>query len=185
MEVQAFANIKHIKGGKLLSPHIHGLIVGHNIRELAEETARKREGRFQSRFEGMTAIDVDRLSTDIELAHAIAYMLKLSPYTKTYYRSPKGREYDNLHESEKGDRYIRYLRLMQIQSMLDLRRIVYAGGLLREIRAQGLRDVSSYLATKHVRGQSPVHPDGLPAFWEGLWEELREPRFKQPVIAYR
>lgn len=184
VEVQAFANIRHPKGGKLLTPHMHGIVIGHNIRQRAEQIAQGHQGRFVSRFPDMPAIDVDWLNDDVSLAYAVGYMLKLSPRTKTYYRSPKGREHDNLHESEAGDRYIRYTRLMQIQAMMDLRRIVYAGGLLRSVRGQALRDMAAHLKARHDPHNCPIHPDGIPHFLLSLNEELNESRFKLPLVLY-
>lgn len=184
VEVQAFANIRHEEGGKLLTPHIHGIVIGRNIRERAEAVAQGHQGRFVSRFSDMAPVAIDWINDDVSLAYAVCYMLKLSPRTKTYYRSPKGREHDNLHESEAGDRYIRYTRLMQIQAMMDLRRIVYAGGLLKSVRAQAFRDVAAHLKDQHDPHNRPIHPDGIPHFLLSLNEELNESRFKLPLVLY-
>jgi hypothetical protein len=91
----------------------------------------------------------------------------------------------NLHESEANDRYIRYLRMAQILSMMRVDRVTYAAGHGAAMRTDALREAKSWLRTGERDRRPPIHSNAVPNYWIDLWERLGTPRFKLPVIKYK
>lgn len=178
-DLQAFANIKHADGGKLLTLHIHSAIWGEELYD--EELQRAWEWRFQAMGPDVPSIRLDRVGPlPKDLAKLAGYALQPAYKCKTrYVHHTTGKV--NLHESEKGDRYIRYHRLFELQSMTNLRDWFDAGGeglaLLRHV-GKSVRHWAS-----EERGTPRIQADEIAKYWADYRNSRpNQRRFSAPLL---
>jgi hypothetical protein len=182
IEPQAFSNVRHESGGNLLSVHCH--FIGHGVSSMQAVESRRQtvSRRFKGRFEDVETVKIQRIGpTELDLARTVSYLLKAPRRSKTLYvHRISGR--GNLHESEANDRFIRYLRMVQILSSMRIDRIVYAANEGAGIRADALREARSWLRTGEGTRKPPVHSDAIEKYWLELWRRLDQSRYKLPVV---
>ena len=182
IELQVFANRKHRTGGKLLSPHVHAIIRGHHLMLLARSVSERWNRRLTASIQGAAAVQADLIrDTWLDLAHVVRYPYKAPHRCKTVYLNlAKNRV--NLHESEKGDRFVRYLRLFQILSLIEQRQLMFAGGAGVALHRWALDRVDRQLARANATfGEVMSLPD-VRAFWTNLMPRLGWGRFETPRI---
>ncbi len=184
-ETSAFANVGHPAGGKLLSPHVHLIAWGPDAERRHREITNSHAQRYATTFSGAPTIDTAIVGPDdIDLARLSGYMAKPASTCKTYYQSKDGTK-RNLHDSIKGDRFIRYLRMAEINSFLLIGNVVFAGGDGAALRAAICKSVTAQVAVKTVSGQELIHRDAIPHFWAELMPRIGEERFRLPFIRTR
>lgn len=179
-ELLAFTNVRHPAGGKLLSLHSHNIVWGKAPLPI-DQTARKWGGRFTTITAKVPGLVIDPIRPNlIDLARALRYPLKASYRCKTRYFNPTtGRE--NLHESEKGDRFIRYNRLFEILSNINLRRLLDAHGDGLEI----LETVGEQMRNwaRENAGTPEIGVDDIPTYWaKHRQAHYGQRRFQPPII---
>lgn len=186
-ELQAYANVRHPDGGKVLPLHVHAVCWGVGIRNKAEKAVGEHQKRYQPRFHGTPAIRLDWVgNTSLDLARVVTYPWKLSDRCKTYFQNDAANPTkSNLHESEANDRFVRFLRLLEIHSLMDINRGIYAGGEGRTIRLDCLREAKAWLANGQSLRPCPLHPDEILLFWAEFMPRIGEARFQLPLIKYR
>jgi hypothetical protein len=185
IELQTFANVHHETGGYLVSVHCHFIGYGIDARRKAETNWRGAARRFSSRLPGVEPLKIDWVGdTELDVARAVSYPWKPPLRSKTLYVSPDQAR-ANLHESEANDRFVRYLRMIEILSMLRTDRIVYGANHGASIRGDALREARSWLKTGERDRQPPIHSNAIPHYWIDLWQRLGESRFKLPLIKYK
>ena len=185
VELALFNSHKHPNGGRLMSPHTHALIWGPKVISTAERMASHFQLTLETNMTGATPIVVKPVDTDpVNLARMAAYLLKSPHKCKTFYPGTDANP-GNMHSSRKSDRYIRYLRLAEIRSMLSIDKVTFASGeglRLRSGIVQSLRILAKEQARKAPRR---FHPDEIQAFWCKLKIALGTTRFNMPVIKTR
>lgn len=185
-EIQAFLNVRHSSGGIVLTLHTHAICWGEDLGDRAENAVAAHQSRFRTRFPGVDPIRLDWIKGDrADLRRVAQYPWKLSDRCKTHYQNSRTNPtVSNLHESEKNDRKIRYLRLHQIHSAIEIDRLVFGSGEGQAIRAAALRSANHHLGQLRVSA-SPVHPDAVAHFWVDAMAKPDLTRFKLPFIKYR
>lgn len=185
-EIQAFANVRHPLGGVVLSLHTHAICWGEDIVDSAQTAVAAHQSRFRTRFLGAEPIRLDWVEdTAVSRRRVAQYPWKLSDRCKTHYQDDATNPTkSNLHESEANDRMVRYLRLQQIHSLIEIDRLIYGGGEGRGVRADALRSANQALSLLQV-GTPPVHPDAIAHFWVEAMSKPELARFKLPFIRYR
>jgi hypothetical protein len=179
-EIQPTANIPHLKGGKTIFFHVHGVIIGQELFDVADVVASRTNDRLGLTSTGLVPVYVSEpCREDLQLERACRYLFKLPSKQKTHYLNPEtGKQ--NLHESEKGDRYIRFERILELLSSLKLRDLVFAGGYLRDIKTTALHESASA-----CRGTSCLPNINLRKFWKTWRKETGTKRFRKPQIRGR
>lgn len=127
IEVQPCCNRNHQDGGKTHCWHVN--VIARADGPIVEQTVRKRLAKVFGEFVGeMPAVHIQPLNqTPDDIRRVIYYALKAPGKSKTVYVSKDGSR-TNMHESEKGDRYIRYGRLFEILSHIPLTSLIFGGG---------------------------------------------------------
>lgn len=161
-ELQAFANIKHVAGGKLLSLHIHAIVWGERAFDVQAALAAWTP-HFRAIDPAVPSIQIDPVGgRPKDLAKLAFYPLKAAYRCKTrFVHSVTGKA--NLHESEKGDRYIRYHRLFEILSHINLRKLFHGGGEGVDILAAIGKKMRSWARRKG--DAAAISPDRIPVYW--------------------
>jgi hypothetical protein len=179
-ELQPFANLKHEHGGKLLSLHNHAIVWGPKAFDREAMLAPWR-GLFEAIDPAVPAIQIDPVGAGLlNLARVSRYPLKAPCRCKTKYVHPQtGRI--NLHESEKGDRFIRYNRLFEILSMINLGKLFSAGGEGLDILDRVASRMRNWAQSE--QGKAPIAVDEI----SGHWADHRavhsgQSRFGRPII---
>lgn len=88
-----------------------------------------------------------------------------------------------MHQSEKGDRYIRYLRMAQILSMVTFEDMTYAGGEGRSIRSAIVKLLRASCEADAPADRRLFHPDAMASFWQEVAKQLGKTNWTLPVIA--
>lgn len=184
-EIQPFANLSQFgRPGKLLTLHTHA--IGWGAQSLTQEQARRDWNQhFKAIVPGLDSVVVQRAGVggkvrSADIARIIGYDLKLPCFQKTVFRNPETGK-ANFHQSEAGDRYIRFNRLFEILSMINLGRLVRGGGEGATI----LEDVAVEMMAWAKEEQDPavIRIDQIAEFW--LTQRVKRKdhrRFTPPVI---
>lgn len=90
-----------------------------------------------------------------------------------------------MHGSEKPDRYIRFLRLLQLRSMMSVDDVTFGGGQGRDIRSD-MKKFLRALAVKEGTGVTrAIHPDAVPSFWVDFAKAIGASSWALPIIKTR
>lgn len=171
-------------GGQIIQRHDHALVFGEGVIEKAKLIAAKHAGRFKPSFTGAKVIDVKKVTPDpVNIARMCAYLLK-PPYRCKNWCPPTGDRAAFLNNSEKGDRYIRYLRLAQIRSMMSIEDVTFGGGEGASIRSRMNKYLRELAAKDAAGGRRVLHPDAIASFWVGIGEALNA-GWNLPIIRRR
>lgn len=163
-----FANINHSSRGKLLSPHSHAIGFGIDIRQSAEVAVAKLGHRHRTRFDGVPGVKLTWIKpTKLDITRVAYYPWKAPHRCKTLYQNDAAGK-ANLHESEANDRWIRYLRMIEILASCRVDRMIYAGGQGQGIRKDALRAANSWLLTGEADRHPPIHSDAVAAYFVDL-----------------
>ncbi len=181
IELQAFANVKHPHGGKLLTPHVHVFVVGRGAAfptaALAEAINSSRVAPIAGRHAAVSRSVMPRWE---DWAHVIRYPFKGIDKNKTLYLNPvDGRT--SIHESEKGDRFVRYLRLYQILSLIRQKDLMFASGRGVQLRQNALSATRRSLRADGMLGGS-IRMNDVRRFWEEFMPRMNWSRFEMPTI---
>ena len=184
VEFQVSANVRHPDGGKLLCPHVHGGIFGHDIGDQAYKVAKQVNARLGALPNGMMPVHVSEACVDsMSLARASHYPSKLPARCKTLYIEPNtGKK--NQHESTKGDRMIRYERMLEILSSVPLRHLMFAGGDGRAIKTAALR-AAEHVTSLDGSDAERLSSDAIEAFWAKWRAQTNTRRFACPSLIRR
>lgn len=179
-DVQSMANVSSPEGGKVTCLHVHAVMFGQGAAERARKKAKFfNKSRKELPFGGEVVTIGDRCASQSSLVRISSYPFRIKPKQKTLYLNPKtGRR--NLHESEKGDRMIRFERILEIQSSIELRDIVFAGGRGRKIKTKALHRARAAVVDLPQR---PTSKD-IKRFWK-RWRKATSTKRFRPVIVNR
>jgi hypothetical protein len=181
-ELALFNSHTHPKGGRMIQRHEHALVIGRDVVRQAQTVACKREKKFASNFTNAPVINVKKVATDsVNLARIAAYLFK-PPYKCQTWNPPKANKPGHMSGSEKGDRYIRYLRLAQIRSMITIDQFTFGGGEGQRIRSDMIKFLRALATKEAVTSGRVLHPDAVASFWVELTKELKEDRWNLPII---
>lgn len=182
IELALFNSHKHPSGGRLICPHGHILIWGEGAQAKANRIAELLQYSVASNSTGAKPILVKSVDPDpVNLARMAAYLLKAPHKCKTFYPGKEGKS-GNMHHSRKGDRLVRYLRLVEIRSMLTFKDVTFASGEGLALRS-GIAKSLSLLAQEQAR-KAPrrFHSAEIPSFWTKLKVSMNTTRFNLPII---
>lgn len=180
-ELVIFNSHRAPNGGRVLQRHEHTLVIGKGVVKRAEQVAKKHSAKFAANITEARTIDVRKVSTDpVNLVRVACYMFK-PPYKSLTWKPPHLGKPGYMHGSVKGDRGIRYLRLMQILSMVDFKAMTFAGGLGQSIRSDMLKFLKAEAVNACASGARLMHPDAIASFWADVMRQL-SPRFNLPII---
>jgi hypothetical protein len=179
-DLQAFANVPHPDGGKLLTLHIHAGVWGETAFDV-EDTLEEWMGQFEAIDPEVESIRIDPVGPrPKDLAKLAAYGLQPGYKCKTRFVH-KETGAANLHESEKGDRYIRYHRLFELWSRINLRQCFRGGGEGASI----LEDIGEEMRAwvQEEKGLPVIDVSDVPDYWSRYrGSRPGERRFEPPII---
>lgn len=181
IEVQACCNRNHEDGGKTHCWHIHAVCWSDG--PIVEPTVRKRLEKVFGQYVGeMPAVHLQPLKPAPEDLTRFAYYATKAPgKSKTVYVSKDG-SHTNMHESEKGDRLIRYARLFEILSHIPLASLVFAGGNGQFILGRAILSVKRWHEGRAKSGQFRRIVD-VADYWDVNRDRYLGKRFKAPQIS--
>lgn len=182
VEIQGFSNCRHPDGGQLLSPHVHAVVFGHDVLVKAEDIAAKYSQKWSSGETGCDAVGVQLIQpTWLDMARILRYPHKGPDRRKNIYVNPEtGRR--NINETEKTDRYIRFLRHYQIQSMIEKDSLLFASGRGIGIKNAALRRTHDLLEARTEKSKRADQMDWVNDFWEGFMPRVGMGGYNMPVI---
>ena len=178
IEVQACCNRNHQDGGKTHCWHLN--VVARADGPIVEQTVRKRlEKVFGDHVGEMPAVHLQPLKqTPDDIRRVIFYALKAPGKSKTVYVSKDGSR-TNMHESEKGDRYVRYGRLFEILSHIPLTSLVFGGGNGQFILGRAILSLKRWHEGRAKSSQFRRAVD-VADYWDVNRERYLGKRFKAP-----
>jgi hypothetical protein len=181
VEWQAYANVAHPLGGKLVTPHGHIIMIGRNIIDHAKETAKNLNAHYRAPLPAIEPIAVRPIGNEWQdWANVVRYPLKGIDKNKTRYIHPETGQVD-IHESEKGDRFIRYLRLYQLMSLVRQKDMLFASGAGAELQRTALKRTVRALSSEGLVG-GDITIRQVRSFWAELMLRLGWDRFQLPTI---
>jgi hypothetical protein len=177
-----FATIQHADGGHHLQRHEHVLAWGKNFIAKAQRMAAHHSTKFPPNVTKLPVIKVVRATdtSEVNLARLAAYLLKAPAKAKNWFERPDGKQIMN--HSEANDRFIQFLRLAQLRSLLGFEDMVFAGGKDGVAIKSSLVTDMRGLAEAASRGRHPRHPDTLSTFWAEFNKELGQDHWAVPAI---
>lgn len=179
-----FWTIQHPDGGLHLQRHEHVVAWGPGFIGKAQGVATKQSARFTANVTNAPIIKVVRAwdASEVNLARLAAYLLKAPAKGKNWFEYPDGKQLMN--HTEKKDRYIQFLRLAQIRSMLSLEDVILGGGDGIKIKGSMVDDMRG-LAQADARGRAITPLDLIPTFWADFNQELGQHHWSLPAILRR
>jgi len=180
-EFALFNSQGHPSGGQTLQRHEHVLVWGEGVVGKARSIAVKHQGRYSPNFTGARVIDVRRVSTDPVNLRRICWYIMKPPLKCMNWNPPKDGKPGFMNQSEKGDRFIRYVRLAQIRSMISFDAATFAGGDGIRIRREIITYLRSAVKSRAESADQTLHPDAVASFWVSLIQALRRD-WNLPVI---
>ncbi len=184
-ELALFNSQGHPDGGQMLQVHTHSLVVGRGVVAKAQGIAAKQAAHFTPNFSGAPVIDIKRVATsDVNMARICAYLFK-APYKCMNWNPGKDGKRGHMNGSEKGDRYVRYLRLAQLRTLLRYEDMCFGGGAGAKIRSDMIKFVRALAAKDSTAGRRGLHPDAIASFWLALASEIKADRWNLPIIKTR
>ena len=106
----------------------------------------------------------------MSLARAVAYPFHLPDRCKTLYLEPNTGK-ANLQESTKGDRMIRYERMLEVLSSFTISQLMFAGGNGRSIKTAAIHAAKEAVARSKTRFKSDL------SFWTNWRKKIQTQRF--------
>ena len=184
-ELGFFNSITHPTGGRHLQRHEHALIWGPSAIAQAKTVALRHEHFYQPNITDARRIDVTPVhdKTDLNLARLSAYLLK-SPAKAMNWVPPRDGKPGFMNHSEEGDRYMRFLRLGLIRTMIEFEDLVFSGGQGQTIESVIVKSMRA-LAAADAQGKAEFHPDAIAAFCVEFAKELKVSRWTLPIIRRR
>lgn len=184
-ELALFNSQGHPDGGQMLQVHTHSLVVGRGVLTKAQDIAAKHAAHFTPNFSGAPVINVKKVATtEINLARISAYLFK-APYKCMNWNPGKDGKRGHMNGSEKGDRFVRYLRLAQLRTLLRYEDMCFGGGAGAKIRSDMIKFVRALAAKDSTAGRRVLHPDAIASFWIALAPEIKADRWNLPIIRTR
>lgn len=180
-ELAIFNSQGHPGGGQRTSRHEHALVFGPGVRAQAALIAAKHADRYPPNFTGAPVLKVKSASTDsVNLWRMAAYLFK-APAKMMNWNPPKDDKPGHMNQSEKGDRYTRYLRLAYVRCLLTFEDVTFGGGEGNRIRGDMIRYLRSVSENEAKGGNRILHPDAVASFWVELAKALEHP-WNLPII---
>lgn len=185
VELAIFANRGHPLGGKIISPHVHAVVWGFDDLRATQQAIAGYNARMVTGVAGCVPVRVQPVRPTLsDLQRVVAYPYRDPSRSKSVYHNPRtGRT--NLHESEKGDRNVRYLRMFQLMSLLEQDRLCFARGHGVAIRRDALAHVHHWLEQHTPRAVRAPQMAWIEDFWLQLMETMHHTRFRTPIIVTR
>ena len=185
IDLAFFWTIQHPDGGLHLQRHEHVIGWGVDFIDKARRVADQQSAKFTPNVTKLPRIKVVRAwdTTDVNMARLAAYLFKAPARGKNWFEYPDGSGY-LMNHTEAKDRYIQFLRLQQVRSMLLLDDVVLGGGDGVNIKGSMIDDMRG-LARADARGRVPIHPDLVPTSWEDFNQELGQTHWSLPAILRR
>lgn len=179
-EIQAFQNVRHETGGRLLSVHTHGVWIPNT--EVDHEAVGIRLTQKFRADDGVQSVVITPITDSLEdLLHVVGYPLKAPANCKTLYRSAIDPEKRNLHESEKGDRGVHFYRMFDILAAIDLDSLVFGHGDGRFIVNRAVSRLKTWHLTR-AKHFGLTHADKTADFLDRLRKDILGPEFVRPQI---
>ncbi|OJW66432.1 MAG: hypothetical protein BGO57_04125 [Sphingomonadales bacterium 63-6] len=183
-ELALFNSHSHPKGGQLLQRHEHGLVWGPGCLSRAQQIAESHMSRYPAnRTEAPQLVIRDVGLSDINLYRMASYFFE-APCRCMTWCPPKAGRKGHMHHSEKGDRFMRYLRLIMIRMMLSLEDVSFAGGHGKAIRSNMIKRARA-IAETHSSSKRLLHPDEIASKIIELSAALKRKNWALPIIGRR
>lgn len=182
-ELALFNSHSHPEGGQVVQLHGHALVWGPDVYNKSERVAVTHLKKFAANNTDAPQIDVRRVATsEVNLARVCAYLFK-PPYRAMTWCPPRDGKKGHMHQSEKGDRFMRYLRMAELYSLLTFEDVCFAGGEGRSIKGNLVTELRR-TCEADARG-GPIHPDTIAVRWAEVAKALGKDKWALPVIARR
>jgi hypothetical protein len=147
--------------------------------------AKRYNKRMFASCAGAPSVDVEVIAeTRMDLARVTRYPFKALNRTKNLYINlQKGMI--NVNESEAGDRFVRYLRMFQILTMMELDRMMFTSGDGKGIRARAVEETYRWLEKQTPRVKRANEMVKISDFWAEFMPRMGFSRFEMPEIIVR
>jgi len=184
IDLAFFWTINHPDGGLHLQRHEHALAWGRQFIAKAEGVAAAQSAKLPANVTNLPVIKVVRAwdTSEVNMARLAAYLLKAPAKAKNWFEYPNGKEIMN--HTEAKDRYIQFLRLAQLRTLLSFEDVIFGGGDGVKIKGSLIDDMRD-LASTAARGKAIMHPDEVSTFWAGFNRELGQDHWAVPAILRR
>lgn len=181
-ELAMFKSQTHADGGRHMQTHQHILAFGEKVVSRAKAVAKKRMLTFEANITSAPQIDVRRVeASKVNLARVCAYLFK-QPHKSMNWVPARDGKPGFMNQSKKGERFINYLRLAQIRSMMTIEDVLFAGGACKAIKSDLVKLLrQSCLSEVPIIGRR-LHPDAVPSFWNEVNKAMGRPEFRLPVV---
>lgn len=184
IDLAFFWTIRHEDGGLHAQRHEHVVAWGRDFIAEAKRIAEAQSKKLPANVTDLPVIKVVPAwdCSEVNLARLVAYLLKAPARGKNWFQYPDGR--DVMNHTEKKDRYIQFLRLAQLRSLLTLEDVILGGGDGIKVKGSMTRDMRG-LAQAAARDRSSIHPDLTATFWSVFNQELGQTHWGVPAIVRR
>ena len=184
IDLAFFWTIRHPDGGLHLQRHEHIIGWGRDFIVKAEAAVIKQSAKFTPNVTNIPGIKIKRAwdCSEANIARLAAYLLKAPAKGKNWFEYPDGSYLMN--HTQAKDRYIQFLRLGQIRSMLCLEDVVLGGGDGIKIKGSMVDEMRG-LAAADARGRAIMHQDQVATDWEDFNQELGQAHWSLPAILRR
>lgn len=183
-ELALFNSHSHSDGGQLLQRHEHGLVWGPDCLSRAQQVVENHMSRYPvNRTDAPQLLVRNVKLTDINLYRVAAYLFE-APCRCSTWCPPNEKRKGHMHHSEKGDRFMRYLRFTMIRMMLSLEDISFAGGHGKAIRSNMIKRARA-IAETHSSSKRLLHPDEIASVIVEISAALKKESWALPIIGRR
>jgi hypothetical protein len=188
IEVEVFRNVVFEDKGRMVCFHVHAFAWGNSFNR--ETMERELIPQFEapipmlgSQKKGVKSVKVQWVTpTEVNVAWVLQYGLKLPWESMSLYRNVDHTK-AYVTSSEKSDRVIISTRLTEILSMIELPKLVFAGGEGVAIRRQAVAELRKWVARPHGRHVSRLSSSNdVLAYWAKHKEKQGTQRFSTPLI---
>lgn len=180
-EIQAFSNCKFSDGQRRISLHFHAVAWSYE-RLSCTAMECKIENRFDPVFNGLKCAKIKIVrDTDKDLCNVAMYPLKSPSEQKNYYKHPTDPSKNCINASQKAARKVVSLRLVEIMSLMDISKLVFASGEGTQLRNNILKKLGIWQKSSSNYFIERSH-NSARLLWKRLRKTEGHERFKPPII---
>ncbi|MBW3245853.1 hypothetical protein KUV57_24805 [Epibacterium sp. DP7N7-1] len=150
-----------------------------NISELEKQMNR----RFNTPKNGIAPVKIKVIPTEDDLARIVQYCFKSPFKCKTFYKN-EAKGIQMQHESTKSNRNIRLQRLMELNSLIEIRKLLISGGDGVRIKFDAAALLKAILDFQSVGSVEPLTIKDVENFWRKMRKRSKHQRYKKPKVSF-
>ena len=184
-ELALFNSQSHPDGGQLLQRHEHGIAWGTGAWDRASAVLAKHMHKYPANSTGAPQLVIRKVkASEINLFRIASYFFE-PPSRCMNWCPPTEKRKGHMNHSEKGDRFIRYVRMQSIRMMLSLEDVSFAGGEGKAIRGSMIKLVRAICEAHAAPEKRILHPDAVASSIVEVSAALGKKDWTLPIIARR